>query len=76
MTNGQLLSAAEESGFEVLITVDRNLRYQQRLSGREIALVILEGRTTNLDDLLALVPDVLTALEVLKPGDVVRIGNR
>lgn len=74
LTNGRLLTAAEQSGFEVLITVDRNMQYQQSLRDREIALVILEARTTSLDDLLALMPDVLTALEVLKPGDVVRIG--
>jgi hypothetical protein len=49
--------------------------YQQRLRGREIALVILEAGTMNLDDLLALVPDVLRALDGLKPGNVVRIGN-
>jgi predicted nuclease of predicted toxin-antitoxin system len=75
ITNGQLLAAAEQSGFQVLITVDRNLQYQQRLHDRKIALVILEGRTTNLDDLLVLVPDILTALEALKSGDVVRVGN-
>jgi hypothetical protein len=56
MTNGQPLAAAEQSAFQVLITVDRNLQYQQRLHDRKIALVILEGRSTNLDDLLPLVP--------------------
>jgi len=76
LTNGRLLAAAEQEGFEVLITVDRNMPHQQSLRGREIALVILEARTTNIDDLLALLPDVLTALEVLKPGDVVRVGSR
>jgi hypothetical protein len=76
MTNGRLLAAAEQSGFEVLITVDRNLPYQQRLRDREIRLIVLNGRTTNLDDLLALIPDVLTVLEALKPGDVARVANR
>jgi hypothetical protein len=76
LTNGRLLAAAEELGFEVLITVDRNMQYQQRLRGRKIAMVILEARTTNIDDLLALVPAVLTALEALKSGEVVRIGTR
>jgi hypothetical protein len=37
--------------------------------------VIFEARTTNIDDLLALLPDVLIALEVLKPADVVRVGT-
>jgi hypothetical protein len=76
MTNGRLLAGAEQSGFEVLITVDRNILYQQRLRDREIRLIILEGRTTNLDDLLALIPEVLSVLESLKPGGVVRVANR
>lgn len=76
MTNGRLLAAAEQLGFEVLITVDRNLPWQQRLREREISLIVLEGRTTNLDDLLALIPHVLTELKKMKPGDVVRLTHR
>ena len=41
LENGALLSTAEESGFDVFLTVDKNLRYQQNLSGRKIALVVL-----------------------------------
>jgi hypothetical protein len=76
LANGQLLTAAEQARFEVLITVDQNIPYQQRLRGREISVVVLQARTTTFDDLLTLVPDVLTALEVMKAGDVVRIGIR
>jgi hypothetical protein len=65
LTNGRLLAAAEQAAFDVIITVDRNMQYQQRFREREIALVILESRTTNLDDLRALVPAVLTALKAL-----------
>jgi hypothetical protein len=43
ITNGDLIRAAEESGFAVLITCDRNLRYQQNLQGRQIALIELSG---------------------------------
>ncbi|MCX6585942.1 MAG: hypothetical protein NTX13_05100 [Acidobacteria bacterium] len=39
--NGDLLAAAESEGFAVLVTADKNLRYQQNLSGRRIAVVIL-----------------------------------
>jgi predicted nuclease of predicted toxin-antitoxin system len=39
--NGVLLSAAEEAGFEVLVTADKNIRYQQNLEGRKIAIVVL-----------------------------------
>jgi hypothetical protein len=76
LANGQLLAAAEQAGFEVLVTVDQNMPYQQSLRGRAISLLVLQARTTNLDDLMKLIPDVLNALDVLKPGEVVRIGIR
>jgi hypothetical protein len=74
LTNGRPLAAAEEAGFELLVTVDQNIPYQQNLRDRTVSLVVLQARTTNLDDLLVLMPDVLRTLEELKPGDVVRIG--
>jgi hypothetical protein len=41
LRNGDLLLAAEEAGFEVLLTTDKNIRYQQNLSTRRIAIVVL-----------------------------------
>jgi hypothetical protein len=41
LQNGELLTAAEEAGFDVMVTSDQNIRYQQNLSGRKIALVVL-----------------------------------
>lgn len=41
LENGDLLAAAEKAGFDLLLTADKNMRYQQNLSGREIALVVL-----------------------------------
>ena len=41
LENGALISAAESEGFELLITTDTNLRYQQNLSGRSIAVLVL-----------------------------------
>jgi predicted nuclease of predicted toxin-antitoxin system len=41
LTNGELLDAAEEAGFDILLTTDKNLRYQQNLAGRKIAIVVL-----------------------------------
>jgi hypothetical protein len=40
-SNGALIKAAEEAGFEVLVTTDKNIRYQQNLQGRKIAFVVL-----------------------------------
>jgi len=41
LENGQLLDAAEAAGFELLLTTDKNIRYQQNLAGRRIAIVVL-----------------------------------
>jgi hypothetical protein len=41
LKNGDLLTAAEEAGFDVLVTADKNIRYQQNLEGRQIAIVVL-----------------------------------
>lgn len=41
LANGDLLAEAERAGFDVLVTADKNMRYQQNLTGRRIALVVL-----------------------------------
>lgn len=41
LENGELLKAAEEAGFDVMVTSDQNIRYQQNLQGRKLALVVL-----------------------------------
>ncbi len=41
LNNGDLLNVAEASGFDVLVTTDKNIRYQQNLEGRRIAVVVL-----------------------------------
>jgi hypothetical protein len=76
LTNGELLNAAERAGFELLVTVAQNIPNQQNLSGRMISLLILQSRTTSLDDLIPLVPDALSILTTIRPGEVVYIGRR
>jgi predicted nuclease of predicted toxin-antitoxin system len=56
MKNGQLLDAAEATGFDVLITADQNIPDQQNLAGRKLSIVILCATTNRLRDLLVLVP--------------------
>jgi hypothetical protein len=41
LQNGELLSTAESAGFDVIVTTDKNLRYQQNLAGRRLAIVVL-----------------------------------
>jgi hypothetical protein len=75
LENGQLLSAAESAKFDVVLTVDRGLEYQQNLGQRRIAVVIFCGRSVLLEDLVPLVPDCLAYLESIQSGQVVRLGE-
>jgi len=43
LENGELIQKAEEAGYEVLLSTDKNIQYQQNLTGRKIALVILSN---------------------------------
>ena len=45
LNNGALLQAAEDAAVDVLLTTDQNIRYQQNLTGRKLALVVLTGTT-------------------------------
>ena len=68
--NGELLSLAENE-FDVLIAIDTNLRYQQNLKLRRIAVVLLAGRSNRLEILSRYFPACARALETIKPGDFV-----
>jgi predicted nuclease of predicted toxin-antitoxin system len=54
LENGKLLTAAEDAGFDVLVTTDKNMRYQQNLSGRRISLITLSSRLAEYDYLVPL----------------------
>ena len=73
--NGALLALMQADGFEVLLTVDQNLRFQQNLATTGVAVLVMMARTNSIPDLVALVPDVAAALNLLKPGDVVEVGG-
>jgi len=45
LNNGELLQAAEEAAFDLLLTTDQRIRYQQNLTNRKIAIVVLSGTT-------------------------------
>ena len=71
ITNGDLTAAAEVAGFEIMITADQNIRYQQNLAGRRFALIVLG--TTHWDIIRAKAAAVLTAVEAAEPGGYVYI---
>lgn len=73
LRNGDLL-AAVEADFDVLLTADQNLKYQQNMAGRKIAIIVLP--TNYMPDVLELAPKIRAALDRIKPGDYVEIPAR
>lgn len=67
LSNGILLSAAEETGFDVLVTTDRNLQYQQNLTERKIAIAVIINPAWPV--LKARAGDVAIRIQSLGPGD-------
>ncbi len=67
--NGELLALASER-FDVFVTADRNLPYQQNVRTLPIAIVVLQAKTNRLADLLRLVPNLLAVISSAKLGDV------
>jgi len=74
ITNGQLLALAEQNDFDVLLTGDRNLSFQQNVKQMRMAVVVLEAMGTELHQTLPLMPKVLAALATIQQGQVVRVG--
>jgi len=66
LESGRLLTVAETESFDVLVTTDRNLRYQQSLAGRKIAVVVLgKGRWTVIK---AHIAEIAAAVNAATPG--------
>ena len=73
--NGELLNLMVAEHFEALLTVDRNLPFQQNLRASGIAVVIAVARTNRVKELRPLMPKVLDALRIVKAGAVVTVGD-
>jgi hypothetical protein len=72
--NGKLLALAEAS-FEVFVTVDRNLAFQQNLPAFKIAVIVLQANSNRLQDLVSLVPQLNVAIGNIEPGALIRLGG-
>ena len=71
LENGELLSAAEAAGFDVLLTTDRNLGYQQNPAGRKIAIVVLgKGRWSLIQPYVG---RVVAAVNAATPGSFAEV---
>jgi len=66
LENGELIEAAEQVGFHLMVTTDKNIRYQQNLSARRIALVVLEHSQWPMVKLVA--ESIVAAINGTEPG--------
>jgi predicted nuclease of predicted toxin-antitoxin system len=73
LRNGELLALASKQ-FEVFVTVDRNLSFQQNLPTFGIAVIVLRSGSNRLADLQRLVPDRLASLATAQRGAVTYVG--
>jgi hypothetical protein len=71
--NGELLTLAAAQ-FDVFVTVDRNLSFQQNLVSLEIAVIVLQAKTNRLADLKPLVPSLPVSIVSVPPGTVEIVG--
>ena len=71
--NGELLRRAADAGFDVLVTADQNLGFQQNLARSPLRVIVLAAPSNALEDLLPLVPALLLAIPETMPGQVRRI---
>lgn len=75
LKNGKLIQAASETGFEVLISVDKNIEHQQNKTNLPISILVLSAKTNRIESLLPLMTEALKVLGTIKTGEIITIEN-
>lgn len=73
ITNGELIALAAKE-FDVFVTVDRNLSFQQNLPDFGLAVIVLCATSNRLSDLQPLVPELLASISTAEAGTVTYVG--
>jgi len=76
LRNGVLLRAAVDAGFEVFITNDSSIEFQQNVKRIGIGVIAIVGFRNRIQDLRPIIPRILEELKTIKPGQVVTISRR
>ena len=71
LENGALLDAAEQAGFDLLLTCDQNVPYQQNFTSRKLAVLILSSN--HWPTLRPVAPQIATAVDFMQTGQIVRV---
>lgn len=70
LENGELLSRAVKSGFEVFVTKDQSLEFQQNLQEAGLGVIVLDAPSHDIEVLRPMIPSVLETIQAVKPGEV------
>jgi hypothetical protein len=72
--NGRLLVLAEEAGFQVFLSIDQGIEFEQNLGTRNISVILIRARSSRLADLLPHAPDILKAIGSIRPGQLLHVS--
>lgn len=75
LKNGELIQSASEAGFEVLVSVDKNIEHRQNKARLPLAILVLSAKTNRIESLLPLMTEALEILENIKTGEIITIEN-
>lgn len=73
LENGALLKAIEDE-FDIFLTVDQNLQYQQNLTNTKIAIIVLNVISNRYEDIVPIIPSCISAINRIKQGELVTIS--
>lgn len=76
LKNGELMRRAIEEAFDVFITADQNLEYQQNLARFGMSVVVVAAKSNRIEDLSPLIGKILGVIETAPKGQVVHVGNK
>jgi predicted nuclease of predicted toxin-antitoxin system len=71
--NGELLAVAAEHGFDVVLTTDRGMEYEQNTSNLPVSVIVIRAASNAIEDVRPLLPRVTAALKTLEPKSLVKI---
>ena len=71
--NGELLTLAENNGYDALLTADSKIKYQQNMTGRKVAIIVLRAPNNRLATHVEMISDVVNAISNVKAGEVVEV---
>ena len=73
-TNGELLLLAENR-YEVFVTLDKGVQFQQKVAGRTFGIVLIRAKSSRVADILPHIPACLIAIRSIRPGQVIQISE-